>query len=139
MTIETSKMISIFGVILAVIEIWRPRLSVLLESLIDNKIEKIELIKNEFVKEFRVLSGVANSTLKEVAKGPQWITPEELKAITITSIENIKTYICFYAATIILATALIPLKNIFILLNKIGKGRAVGGIGIVLGLIGVLI
>ena len=132
MDIEINIVLGIPGLVLTIIEVWIPKSSVALEKYIDSHILEIEQFHNLYLKEFRALAKVADSTVKEALKGPHFVTPEEFKANTVASIINIKSYLQFYVVTAFNFIILKPLSFLLAFLNIIGKGRAVGGIGIVL-------
>lgn len=139
MEIEPNLILGITGLLLAVIEIWHPRLTVKLEKYIDKQVSEIHQFQAVYLKEFRSLAKTADGTIKEVLKGPQLITPEELKANTYSSIVNIKAAIWFYIKTFINFLILKPTRSLLILLNKIGRGRAVGGLGIILAILSIFL
>lgn len=139
MEINLSMVLCVLGLALTVVEVWRPRLSVILEDGIDNNITMIKQYQIDYLSEFRVLSRISHTTLKEVFKGPKIITFKELKANIFTSFENIKALLWFYLATAFNMVLLRPVAIILGLLNFIGKGRAVGGVGIVLATLSVFL
>lgn len=135
MEIEVNLVLGVLGIMLAVVEVWRPRLSVKLEEYIDKQISEIKQFQTLYIKEFRTLAKIADGSVKEALKGPQLVTSEEFKANTYTSITNIKSYLWFYFVTIVNFIVLKPARSLLVFLNKIGRGRAVGGLGIVLGIL----
>lgn len=137
MDIEGSRIASILGLILCIVEIWEPRLSVLLEQAIALKISEYNDFQKLYLSRFRELGSVAKNTFKEVAKGPKFYqTPEESKAQALQSIENTKENLKFYLATIVNFGLMRPFKLLLVVLNKLGRGRAVGGLGLVLAFLG---
>jgi hypothetical protein len=120
------------GITLTIVEIWQPGLSVKLEKYIANQISGIEEFQKEYIKEFRALAKIADTSIKEVVKGPQLVTSEEFKINSRQSFEKIKSCLWFYLATAVNFIILKPINLILISLNTIGKGRSVGGIGILL-------
>lgn len=135
MNIELSFILGAIGVLLAIVEIWKPRLSVRLESYIDYKIDDIEKFQKIYIKEFRSLAKVADKSMKKVLAGPKLVTPEEFKTNTLESVMNIKSYLWFYFATFVNFFIFKPIKFMLIFLNWVGKGRAVGGIGVLIGIL----
>jgi hypothetical protein len=79
---------------------------------------------------------LARGAFREVQKGPQFITPEEFKANTVTSLMNIRTYLWFYCVTTVNFLILRPLYFALVALNKLGRGRAVGGLGVLIAVLG---
>jgi len=135
MELEVSKILGVLGIALAIIEVWKPKLSVTLEKYIDSQVSEIKQFHDVYSKEFRTLAKIADSSVKEAFKGPQLVTAEEFKANTTASITNIKWYLWFYLATAINFMLLKPLKSLLVFLNSVGKGRAVGGLGIILAIL----
>lgn len=129
---SASMFFGVIGIILAVIEIWRPRLSTVLEVAIGKQAGECEAIKTLYLKELTTISKLARGAFREVQKGPQFITPEEFKANTVTSLMNIRTYLWFYWVTAVNFLILRPLYFALVALNKLGRGRAVGGLGVVI-------
>jgi hypothetical protein len=127
-----SMFFGVIGIILAVIDIWRPRLSTALEIAICKQIEEVEAIQSLYFKELKTISKLAHGAFREVKKGPQFFTPEEFKANTVTSLMNIRTYLWFYCVTAVNFLILRPLHSALVGLNKLGRGRAVGGLGLVI-------
>lgn len=136
MEIPIGKAASLFGFVLAVVEIWRPRLSIKLEKIIDAQMHDVDVYRRQYLRRFRLLSKVAETTWREVGKGPQLMTPKQLKETALTSYDNMRDYLWFYLATGVYFIVLTPVKVGLVLLNRIGRGRAVGGIGLLLGLLG---
>ncbi|MGQ4605227.1 hypothetical protein [Aeromonas veronii] len=135
MNVETSSVLGWLGVVLAIVEVWHPRLSVMLEDYLDKQISEVNAFQKLFLNEYDVLSKMANSSIKEALKGPQLMTLEELKGSTYTSIENIKSYLRFYFVTLVNVMILKPIRLLLVFLNRIGRGRAVGGLGIILAIL----
>ncbi|WP_426119211.1 hypothetical protein [Pseudomonas sp. DSP3-2-2] len=129
---SASMFFGVIGIILAIIEIWRPRLSTVLEVAIGKQVGECEAIQTLYLKELTTISKLARGAFREVQKGPQFITPEEFKANSVTSLMNIRTYLWFYWVTAVNFLILRPLYFALIALNKLGRGRAVGGLGVVI-------
>ncbi|MGL6625016.1 hypothetical protein [Aeromonas jandaei] len=70
MNIETSSVLGWLGVVLAIVEVWHPRLSVMLEDYLDKQISEVNAFQKLFLNEYDVLSKMANSSIKEALKGP---------------------------------------------------------------------
>jgi len=133
---EISTIIGIIGTFLAFIEIWKPRMCVAIELKVDSLIDmanEYEEAKDEALKQASIN---AKYIFGEVLKGPQLKTYEELKADQYAALERYKSYALGYMALITHYIFLKPAKLIVSALNFIGKGKAVGGIGIILNLIG---
>lgn len=139
MNVETSSVLGWLGVVLAIVEVWHPRLSVMLEDYLDKQISEVNAFQKLFLNEYDVLSKMANSSIKEALKGPQLMTLEELKGSTYTSIENIKSYLMFYFVTLVNVMFLKPIRLLLVFLNRIGRGRAVGGLGIILAILSTIL
>ncbi|HDO1330874.1 MULTISPECIES: hypothetical protein [Aeromonas] len=139
MNVETSSVLGWLGVVLAIVEVWHPRLSVMLEDYLDKQISEVNAFQKLFLNEYDVLSKMANSSIKEALKGPQLMTLEELKGSTYTSIENIKSYLRFYFVTLVNVMILKPIRLLLVFLNRIGRGRAVGGLGIILAILSTIL
>lgn len=140
MEVEWGKAAGVLGLILCVIEIWKPKLSVRIEETIKREIASYKDFQRHYINKFRQLARIANSTFKEVAKGPQFDQSiDESKAQMLTSVENTKENLKFYLATLINYLVMLPLKTVLVLLNKIGRGRAIGGVGLVLAVLGVVL
>ncbi|MFQ1801035.1 hypothetical protein ACK36F_01240 [Aeromonas veronii] len=139
MNVETSSVLGWLGVLLAIVEVWHPRLSVMLEDYLDKQISEVNAFQKLFLNEYDVLSKMANSSIKEALKGPQLMTLEELKGSTYTSIENIKSYLRFYFVTLVNVMILKPTRLLLVFLNRIGRGRAVGGLGIILAILSTIL
>jgi len=122
----------VIGIVLAIIEIWRPRLSTVLEVAICKQVEECQVIQALYLKELKIIARLARSTFREVQKGPDFITPDEFKANILTSLMNIRTYVWFYCVTAVNFLILRPLYFALVALNKLGRGRAVGGLGVVI-------
>lgn len=136
MEFSISFIVGFLGLILAIVEIWKPKLSVLLENFIKTKIENIASFQYLYLKQLKLLAKDADSVFGEVAKGIQPVTVEELKANASLSLYQIKSYLQFYAVTLINFLILKPVKELLVFLNKLGNGRAVGGLGLLLTIIG---
>lgn len=134
---EASKVVGFLGLFLAIIEIWWPGLSVRLERAISRQIEEISELQVHYRKQRDTLAKVAGSAWREVAKGPQLKTPDEAKAEIAASLENMKATFQFYGVSLINFLLLKPFRLVLVGLNKIGRDRAVGGIGIVLAALGI--
>lgn len=129
---SASMFFGVIGIILAVIEIWRPRLSTALEVAICKQVEECQAIQALYFKELKTISMLARGAFREVQKGPQFITTDEFKANTVASLMNIRTYLWFYCVTAVNFLILRPLSFTLVSLNKLGRGRAVGGLGVVI-------
>lgn len=134
---EASKVVGFLGLFMAIIEIWWSGLSVRLERAISRQIEEISELQVHYKKERDTLAKVAGSAWREVAKGPQLKTPDEAKAEMAASLENMKATFQFYGVSLINFLLLKPFRLVLVGLNKIGRERAVGGIGIVLAALGI--
>jgi hypothetical protein len=139
MNVEISSILGWLGVMLAIVEVWHPKLSVMLEYYLDKQISEVNAFQKLFLNEYKVLSKVANSSIEEALKGPQLMTLEELKGSTYTSIANIKSYLWFYFVTLVNVMILKPIRLLLVFLNKIGRGRAVGGLGIILAILSTIL
>lgn len=135
MEISASMFFGILGITLAIVETWRPSLSVALEAAISKQIREVEEFQSLFIKEYRTISKVALGAFKELEKGPQILTPDEFKAHTLTSLTNIRSYLWFYWITAVNFLVLRPLRFCLMVLNKAGRGSAVGGLGILIGVL----
>ncbi|PTU04218.1 hypothetical protein DBR45_02975 [Pseudomonas sp. HMWF031] len=133
---SASMFFGVAGIILGAVEIWWPRLSVALEATICKKIKEVKDFQALYFKEYATLSKVALSAFKEVEKGPQLVTSEEFKANTLTSLMNIRSYLWFYCVTAVNFFIFRPLHSALVALNKVGRGRAVGGLGLVIAVLG---
>ncbi|NWD63838.1 hypothetical protein [Pseudomonas sp. IPO3774] len=129
---SASMFFGVLGIILAAVEIWRPRLSAALEVTIIVQIEEVKAIQTQYFKDLETISKLALGAFKEVENGPQFVTPEEFKANTVTSLLNIRSYLWFYCVTAVNFLILRPLHTALITLNRLGRGRAVGGLGLVI-------
>jgi hypothetical protein len=136
MEFSVSFLVGFLGLILAIVEIWKPKLSVLLENFIKKKIENVVSFQDLYFKQLKLLAKDADSVFDEVAKGIQPLTFEELKANASLSLYQIKSYLQFYAITLINFLILKPVKELLVFLNRLGNGRAVGGLGLLLTTIG---
>ncbi len=76
--------------------------------------------------------------MKKALKGPQIVTAHELKDQSLESFINIKAYLTFYAATPLVLFARFVLRSIIFLIC-VGKGKAVGGISVMVSIIGVIL
>ncbi|MBS63083.1 MAG: hypothetical protein CMN27_09040 [Salinisphaera sp.] len=76
--------------------------------------------------------------MKKALKGPQVVTAQELKDQALESLINIKAYLIFYAATPLVLWAQFFLRSILFLIC-VGKGKAVGGISVIVSTIGVIL
>ncbi|MGN4981992.1 hypothetical protein ACTFBY_11365 [Aeromonas dhakensis] len=139
MNFEVSSVLGWLGIMLAIVEVWRPKLSVMLENYIGKQVSEVNDFQTLFLNEYRVLSKVANSSIKEALKGPQLMTMEELKGSTYTSITNIKSYLWFYFVTLVNVMVLKPIRLLLVFLNRIGRGRAVGGLGIIMAILSTIL
>jgi len=133
---SASMFFGVFGIILTAVEIWRPRLSEVLEIYICKKVEEIEAIRPLYFKELEAISKIAVGALLEVEKGPQFVPLEEFKANVLNSLVNIRSCLLFYGITAIYFLILRPLHFFLKALNKLGRGRAVGGLGLVIAVLG---
>lgn len=129
---SASMFFGVIGIILAAIEIWRPRLSGALEMAICKQIEDVDAIQTLYRKERKVILKLAQSSFRKAQEGPQLVTAEEFKANTLTSVIVIRTYLWFYCVTAVNFLVLKPLYSALVMLNKLGRGRAVGGLGLVI-------
>ncbi|UAK70388.1 MULTISPECIES: hypothetical protein [Aeromonas] len=139
MNFEVSSVLGWLGIMLAIVEVWRPKLSVMLENYIGKQVSEVNDFQTLFLNEYKVLSEVANSSIKEALKGPQLMTMEELKGSTYTSIANIKSYLWFYFVTLVNVMVLKPIRLLLVFLNRIGRGRAVGGLGIIMAILSTIL
>ncbi|CAD7491110.1 hypothetical protein ACXRSW_01915 [Aeromonas dhakensis] len=139
MNFEVSSVLGWLGIMLAIVEVWRPKLSVMLEDYIGKQVSEVNDFQTLFLNEYKVLSEVANSSIKEALKGPQLMTMEELKRSTYTSIANIKSYLWFYFVTLVNVMVLKPIRLLLVFLNRIGRGRAVGGLGIIMAILSTIL
>jgi len=131
--------VALSGLVLSVIENRHRNISSQLENYIKSIISETIEFQETYKDRAQALSKIANATFKEAAKGPQFKTVEEHISSTYTSIENIKTFVVFYLVTFINFLLLIPFYKFLSYLNKLGKGRALGGISIMISAIGVLL
>ncbi|WP_312945416.1 hypothetical protein [Stutzerimonas kunmingensis] len=131
--------VALSGLVLSVIENRHKNISSQLESYIKSIISEAIEFQEAYRERAQTLSKIATATFKEAAKGPQFKTVEEHISSTYTSIENIKTFALFYFVTFINFLFLIPFYKFLSYLNKLGKGRALGGVSIMISVIGVLL
>ena len=133
--ITISKLIGLFGIALAIIEIWWPKLSVALERYIGRQISEIRDFQHFYIKEYRTISRMADGSIKEAFKGPKPVTYEQFKENTFTSVTNIRSYLWFYWISTVNFLILKPSRLLLVFLNKLGRGRAVGGLGVALAIL----
>lgn len=131
-----STLVGIIGTLLAFIEIWRPNISVRIEWHIDSTIEIVESYREARNSLIKQSGGRIVDVWSEVIKGPRPKTPDEFMADLVANKEGFKVHGLAYVAIIAYFGLLRPAKSIVQALNHIGKGRAVGGVGIVLNIVG---
>lgn len=131
-----STFVGLVGTFLAFVEIWRPNVSVRIELYIDSIIEmaaSYREARNSLIKQSgRRIADVWG----DVLKGPRPKTPDEFMADLVANKEGFKVHGLAYVAVIAYFGFLSPAKSIVQALNHIGRGRAVGGVGIVLNIVG---
>lgn len=140
MNVDSITLISTFvgmlGTLLAFIEIWKPNASGAFERYIDSIIE----VAWAYRKAKNSILAQSGSRIEEVwevlIKGPEIKSLNELKSDLLGSINGLKLHGLAYAAIFAYYGLLAPAKTVAQTLNHIGKGKAVGGIGIILNLIG---
>lgn len=136
MNIEASTIVGITGTVLAFIEIWKPKICLAIEGKLDQLIE----IANEYSKTREEVTKEAKRNgayaWEQALKGPQLKPFKELKAEQYMAIDRYRSYKLAYAALISDLSILKPIKLFVSFLNFIGKGKAVGGTGIILNIVG---
>ncbi|MDG9922407.1 MULTISPECIES: hypothetical protein [unclassified Pseudomonas] len=131
-----STFVGLVGTFLAFVEIWWPNVSVRIELYIDSVIEVAESYREARSFLIEQSGDRAIKVWDEVIKGPRLKTSDEFMADLVASKEGFKIHGLAYVAIIAYFGILIPAKSIVQALNRIGRGRAVGGVGIVLNIVG---
>lgn len=133
---SASITVGIIGTLLALAEIWKPKVGLEIEQALDKTIDGVLGYREAMVAVVKESSRDFEYLLSEVKKGPQPITPEQLKANLIASFERYRNHVLSYISLITYYLFLKPLKVFIRTLNFIGRGKAVGGIGIALNFVG---
>lgn len=139
MNIDASTTVGIIGTILAFIEIWKPKICLTIESEIGSILYTVGSYKSAMLTVQKQATVNSRYVWSEVLKGPQLITPEQFEANQVAALERCKVYGLAYLSLITYCLFLKPLKLLVSGLNFIGRGKAVGGIGIILNIVGLYI
>ncbi|MDT0499526.1 MULTISPECIES: hypothetical protein [unclassified Halomonas] len=139
MSIETSALVGLVGVLLAFLEIWKPGVALAIEQGIDRVIMYTTEYRSATI---AILQRVVSNTkpiLKDIEKGPQPTTSDQFMANQVAASERWKDIGIGYLAVGSYLILLKPAKLLMSFLNWLGKGKAVGGIGLVLSLVGLIL
>lgn len=133
---ELAKIIGIIGTILAFIEIWKPKISIVIENYIGMTMENFKNYRKDMGALVNECAEEARYFNSELMKGFQPKSPQENYAAFLELISNVKKASLTYTALFIYFFILSPVKKLINNLNHLGKGRVVGGIGIALNVVG---
>lgn len=136
MSIETSTLVGLVGVLLAFFEIWKPGLALAIEQGIDRIIRYTAEYRSAMIEILQRVFSNTKPIWKQVAKGPQPTTSDQFMTNQVVASERWKDIGIGYLAVGSYFFLLKPAKLMMSFLNWLGKGKAVGGIGLVLSFVG---
>lgn len=131
-----SIILGTIGTFLAFIEIWYPATLKRIENIISNHLENTVEFRSLLRKEIEEIRTRGQFLRSELSKGFQPILPHELKDRIMDLFYYVKKSMFIYLALSIYIGILKPIKTLLTYTSKLGKGRFIGGMGILLNLIG---
>jgi len=134
---QLDLLMSYIGFAIGAIGIWKPELSTRLEQKIDDGLIVCDDYQRAAIAVVAQAKENAEIVFSKVAKGPELKTIDEMKADQIASLERIKSY-GFGWMGIIGYYTLLPIKIVIHTLNVLGRGRAIAGLGFLVGIIGII-
>ena len=132
-------LLGLCGTLLACIEIWRPNISKALESWLRTIKQNLMLFGVDLKTTIIKVGNNTEASFKEVMKGPRPMEFEELSASIDESNSNMLLALTTYLAIAVYIFIILPAYFCIKLLNYIGRGRAIGGVGIAINATGFLL